>query len=101
MFKKVQNGSGPGGDDAAPKGDDPGQRASQGPPQRCGALRRTLARPAPDLRVLGRLGAVQGPKRYLQRYPYRREAQRTAESRCFSTLFPCYPISFLRCGDGW
>ncbi len=26
MFKKVQNGSGPGGNDAAPKGDDPGQR---------------------------------------------------------------------------
>ncbi len=36
-------------------------RASQEPPQRRGALRGPLTRPVPDLRVLGRLRAVQGP----------------------------------------
>ncbi len=60
MFKKVQNGSGPGGDDAAPKGDDPGQRASQGAPQRCGALRRTLARLAPTCASWAAWGPYRG-----------------------------------------
>lgn len=67
-------------------------RASQGPLQRCGALRGNLARPAPALRVRGRLRAVQGPKRYPQRHPRQIARHRTAGNRRFQPcecLMPC------------
>ena len=42
--------------------DSPETLASKRPPQRRDTLRGALARPAPDLRILDRLRAVQGAK---------------------------------------